>query len=119
LVHRLRPDPLTRRAARDTDRFGALLRRLATVATTRHTASRARLSALDRMRESLGYERTLERGFAVVRAGAQVVTNSAEARAAGRVELRFAKGDRIPATVAPGPKTRAPKKPSKGQGTLF
>ncbi len=119
LVHRLRPDPLTRRAARDTDRFGALLRRLATVATTRHTASRARLSALDRMRESLGYERTLERGFAVVRAGAQVVTNSAEARAAGRVELQFAKGDRIPATVAPGPKTRAPKKPSKGQGTLF
>ncbi|GIT90879.1 exodeoxyribonuclease 7 large subunit [Jannaschia pagri] len=102
LVRRLTPEALSRRALRDGDRLEAILRRLSVVATTRQSALTARLTALDRLRESLGYERTLERGFAVVWAGDRVVTDPAAARAARQVSLQFAGDGRVDAVTAGG-----------------
>ena len=88
-----------------------------------------RLSAVERMRQSLGYEATLTRGYAVVRDGEAVV---ATAKAAGKVqslEIQFADG-RIEVgnhtTPAPGrakPKAAAKTGPKTSnepeQGDLF
>jgi exodeoxyribonuclease VII large subunit len=54
-----------------------------------------RLTALDRLRETLGYEQTLRRGYAVVRGDGAVVTSVATAAAARQIEIQFADG-RLP-----------------------
>ncbi|MFP4328225.1 MAG: exodeoxyribonuclease VII large subunit, partial [Paracoccaceae bacterium] len=53
---------------------------------------RDRLDALERLRETLGYEATLQRGFAVVRGDGNVVTRKAGAQAARMLEIEFADG---------------------------
>ncbi|ARO13914.1 exodeoxyribonuclease VII large subunit [Ketogulonicigenium robustum] len=73
-----------------------------TIATldTRATAAAARLLAqkqqavenLDRLRETLGYEATLKRGFAVVRADGHVATSTKALEAAKTVEVELADG---------------------------
>ncbi len=82
-----------------------------------------RLAALDRMRQTLGYGETLKRGYAVVRAGAKVVTSRAVAEAAGALEIEFHDG-RLSVGVAgeADVKTRLARgKAAKGpeQGNLF
>ncbi|UWQ18005.1 exodeoxyribonuclease VII large subunit [Jannaschia sp. M317] len=120
LARRLTPEPLARRATRDGTRLTTALQRLSSVAQTRQATQVARLAALDRMRESLGYERTLERGFAVVWAADTVVSDAAGARAAGQVTLQFAGDDRVDA-VTGGARPAKPKSktPPKDQGSLF
>ena len=51
-----------------------------------------RLAAVDRLRETLGYEATLQRGFAVVRGDGALVTDVAGAKAATALEIQFADG---------------------------
>ncbi|MFZ0096878.1 MAG: exodeoxyribonuclease VII large subunit [Gemmobacter sp.] len=91
-----------------------------------------RLDALDRTRLTLGYTETLRRGYAVVRAGADVVTEAALAANAPALEIEFHDG-RV--TVVPdsgsttpprgGPKARSRPTPEEGpksgptQGSLF
>lgn len=59
-----------------------------------------RLAQAGRLLETLSFERTLERGFVVVRdTEGHVVRSGPEAKAAGRVRLRFKGGDEIPARV--------------------
>ena len=85
-----------------------------------------RLAALDRLRTTLGYEATLTRGFAVVRAEGAVVTEAGAASAADRLEIQFKDG-RVGVSVsgeAPNPapkpaKKSAKTKPSDDQGSLF
>ena len=92
---------------------------------------RDRIAALDRLRETLGYKATLQRGYAVVRGDGDLVTTRAAAGAAKALEIEFADG-RIdvgagtagPSTATPAPKTAKPKttkpKPPKpDQGSLF
>ncbi|WP_371155404.1 exodeoxyribonuclease VII large subunit [Jannaschia sp. 2305UL9-9] len=123
LVARLTPATLVRRTARDRDRLATTLRGLSAIAVSAQNARAARLTALDRLRESLGYERTLERGFAVVRSGDQVITGSAEARAARQVTIQFAGDVRVEAITGGGPAPKRqktpPQKPTKDQGSLF
>ncbi|WP_318248266.1 exodeoxyribonuclease VII large subunit, partial [Xinfangfangia pollutisoli] len=82
-----------------------------------------RLEALDRMRQSLGPDETLKRGFAVVRGDGQVVTGKAAAERAQVIELQFHDGR----VTLPG-RGAAPKRPGRaggaeggegGQGSLF
>ena len=49
-----------------------------------------RLSALSRMHQSLGYQATLARGYAVVRKGDAVITSAKAAR--GELEVEFHDG---------------------------
>ncbi|MDA5093373.1 exodeoxyribonuclease VII large subunit [Aliiroseovarius sp. KMU-50] len=97
--------------------------------TTRH---RDRLTAMERMRQTLGYTETLKRGYAVVRGDGELVTTSVAARAATALEIEFADG-RLPldgstpppppsstnAQPKPAPKKAKSAKPSPDQGSLF
>ena len=53
---------------------------------------RSQITAAERLRRTLGYEATLERGFAVVRNAGVVVTSSVQAAQAETLELQFADG---------------------------
>nr|HRK42331.1 exodeoxyribonuclease VII large subunit [Gemmobacter sp.] len=115
-------------AARDiTDkraRLQSLADRMDRAQTLRLTHLSERLSAQERMRLSLGYEQTLQRGYAVVRAGATLVTSAPTAQKAPTLEIQFADG-RVqvqPLTTPDTPEKPKPRKaPSgpQGQGSLF
>ncbi|MFO1175969.1 MAG: exodeoxyribonuclease VII large subunit [Paracoccaceae bacterium] len=106
---------LARDARRDCERQRVRLDdlglRLTQALTTRQRALSDRLAALDRTRTSLGYQQTLARGFAVVRADGKVATSRAAAAGARRLEIEFHDG-RLAAEPLSGPS-----KPD--QGTLF
>jgi exodeoxyribonuclease VII large subunit len=142
----LRPSLLRRAVAGERQRLAGLGARLNLAALERETAQRRRdlglvaqrlaeagrrdlaargerLAALDRLRETLGYRATLARGYAVVRAGGDVVTTRAAAAGAQALEIEFADGVLAvgeAATPAPAPrKPPRPKDPPEGQGSLF
>ncbi|MEM9584247.1 MAG: exodeoxyribonuclease VII large subunit [Pseudomonadota bacterium] len=115
---RLRPTQLERDVRNVQDRL-ARASQLLSKAGNRDVAKRKdALVRLDRLRESLGYQATLERGYAVVRAGEKLVTSKAQAAEAGALELQFKDGKfAIGGAAAPKPKKAQPK-PS-GQSSLF
>ncbi len=77
-----------------------------------------RLAALVRMHETLGYARTLARGYAVVRGDGAVVTTKQAAEHAGALEIEFRDG-RL-AVGGHGAKKRRGEADEGGeQGTLF
>ncbi len=92
LAARLRPDALVRDHTRKADALGALSRRLVQAGQLRSERLRAQLSNADRMLATLGYQATLERGYAVVRAGDDLVTSVKTAEAAKVLEIEFADG---------------------------
>ncbi|MEM1372895.1 MAG: exodeoxyribonuclease VII large subunit [Pseudomonadota bacterium] len=73
--------------------------KLAQVSRARHAALADRLEALDRLRETLSYKATLERGYAVVRSGGAVATRKAQIKPSEPLEIEFADG-RYPVTSA-------------------
>ncbi len=109
--------------------LGALGQRLDQTLPQRLAVLRQRLHAADRLRVTLGYTETLRRGFAVVRAGAHVVTTREDAVAQPALEIEFQDGrlavrgiDSAIAEPLPGPRGRKAKAPEGGggtQGTLF
>jgi len=112
----LQPHKLQQAIDRGRERHGALAARLAAVADRQQTDRRTKLAGLDRLRQTLGYEATLERGFAVVWSEGDVITTSAAAKSAAALEIQFADG-RVAVGGKPAGKT---KKPSGGdQGSLF
>lgn len=78
--------------ARKGEQLQALLRRLSDRAATQQAERVARLAALERVRESVGYKATLSRGYAVVRGDGDVVTDTKAAKAAKEIEVEFADG---------------------------
>ncbi|MEM8978422.1 MAG: exodeoxyribonuclease VII large subunit [Pseudomonadota bacterium] len=89
------------------------------------TGSTERLQALARLRETLGYQATLARGYAVVREGESLVTSAKIAQKAGALEIEFADGrvhvPRQTGKTPSKPKKDVPPKPQSGsdQGSLF
>jgi exodeoxyribonuclease VII large subunit len=87
-----------------------------------------KLTAIDRLRQSLGYQSTLARGYAVVRdSEGRVITTTQSARTAGALELEFADGrftasgstsDTPKPRVLAKPKSKSSKEPPD-QGSLF
>lgn len=88
----LRSDVIARDLARKSERLDAVMARLSARAISDQAARLARLTSLDRLRETLGYVETLKRGYAVVRGDGAVVTTTAGAKAAKTVEIEFADG---------------------------
>ncbi|WP_323765309.1 exodeoxyribonuclease VII large subunit [Marinovum sp.] len=78
---------------------------------------RTRLEATDRLRETLGYRATLQRGYAVVRGDAGVVTSKAAAEEATGLEIEFADG-RLKLGAGKPSRARPLRKPPE-QGSLF
>lgn len=113
---RFRPDALHRDLERKKERFEAVVRRLSEAGHRQTAAWRDKIEAADRLRLTLGYEATLERGFAVVRSDGALVTGREAARKATRLEIQFADG-----RVTVGGKAPARKGPAKPpqQGSLF
>ncbi len=99
---------------RPRERLDGLLRRLSDRANRQQDAYAARLVALDRLRETLGYKETLKRGYAVVRGDGDVVTNVARAKEAKALEVEFADG-----RLTLGGKAKASKPKPDDQGSLF
>ena len=89
---RLKPARLAEDTRRRQDTLDRLAPRLDATYRARLTALSNRLDALDRMRRTLGYQATLERGYAVVRGGDQVVTDVASADKASALEIEFKDG---------------------------
>ena len=114
---RLTLRPIAREIAAQRDRLTTLSRRLEDAQRGRTDGLRTRLDALDRLRETLGYKATLERGYAVVRGDGQVLTNKAAAEAASGLEIEFADG-RLKLGGGPAPRKTAKPKPPE-QGSLF
>lgn len=86
---------------------------------------RDRLTALDRLRETLGYKATLERGYAVVRDGSgAVISDVKTAKSSDDLEIEFKDGliktgaGTPPKAARSKPKT-PPKTAPKDQGNLF
>tara|TARA_R110002167_G_scaffold366284_2_gene594338 strand:- start:70728 stop:72143 length:1416 start_codon:yes stop_codon:yes gene_type:complete len=92
LADRLRADVITRDIARKQDKLDSILNRISDRARNQQDARIAKLAALDRLRETLGYVETLKRGYAVVRGDGAVVTDRASAQAATSLEVEFADG---------------------------
>ena len=88
----LRTDVLRVRIDRGQERLDALARRLSDRASRQQAERVARLEALDRLRETLGYVETLRRGYAVVRGDGAVVTDKAAAEKAKSLEIEFRDG---------------------------
>lgn len=88
----LRGEVLQARVDRQGERLDVMLRRLAERASRQQAERVARLDALDRLRETLGYVETLKRGYAVVRGDGDVVTGKAAALGADALEIEFADG---------------------------
>ncbi|MEP4199042.1 MAG: exodeoxyribonuclease VII large subunit [Aliishimia sp.] len=116
---RFRPDSLSA----DVRRYSELVQergaRLAENGDARLKRLSDRLEALDRLRMTLGYEATLQRGYAVVRGDGAVVTTKAAASKADVLEVQFADGVMAlgGAVKAPPAKRAKPKAPD--QGSLF
>ena len=118
----MQPQAMRRGVDRQRLDFDRLSARFAEVARRGVETWRDRLEALDRLRLTLGYEATLERGYAVVRDGeGRVLTRKAEAEAAEALAIQFADGvlDTGPGSAKPAPKPRAKKDVPPTQGSLF
>ncbi|MEP1963416.1 exodeoxyribonuclease VII large subunit [Tateyamaria sp.] len=96
-------------------RLGTVSSRLQAVGTRQITELRARLEAMDRLRETLSYKATLARGYAVVRGGGEIVTTKADAEAASGLEIEFSDGK---LKLGGGATKKAKAKPPE-QGSLF
>ncbi len=130
---RLSASPIAADLARKARDLRALEQRLSHAANAQTNVWANKLSALGRLRDTLGYKETLKRGYAVVRSHGAVVTSSAAARAADNLEIQFADGRiALDRGAEPAPPTRskpAQKKPRKPapqrpdappeQGSLF
>ncbi|MGX9351552.1 exodeoxyribonuclease VII large subunit [Shimia sp. W99] len=117
---RLRTDALVREIDRRKDRIDDLHRRLEDAYLRRIRLQQDKLAGLERMRQTLGYHATLERGYAVVRGDGALVKTAKAAKKAQVLEIEFADGKLTPGGAA----TAAPRKPAKPkdtpeQGSLF
>ena len=118
LSRRLAPRNLAQALERSQDRFAKLDQRLTAVARARLAEDSARLAALDRLRETLGYRETLRRGFAVVRDGDTLVTSRIQAERAAALDIEFADG-RVTVGTPPRRKTTRSSQPPPEQGSLL
>ncbi|MGR3814465.1 MAG: exodeoxyribonuclease VII large subunit [Cognatishimia activa] len=118
---RLSIRPIQRDIQTKKDKLDALNQRFVTAATSQTKTLKDRLESLDRLRQTLGYEATLERGYAVVWDGDKVVTTAKAAGKAKELEIQFADGRHAPEGAAKAPRkvAKSPKPDAPDQGSLF
>jgi exodeoxyribonuclease VII large subunit len=89
----LRPQALSNQVTQKKEVLDRLLKNLNTNAKTSVDRLRGQLDGLERIRQTLGYEATLKRGYAVVRDQAgQVVMTADAAKGADALEIEFQDG---------------------------
>jgi exodeoxyribonuclease VII large subunit len=117
----LRPR-VTREASRTLERLEPG-RRLERALAQRLRESQQELAALSRLLDGYSYERTLERGFAVVWSGEKIVTRASQVASGEALDIEFAGEERVAAVAAGGgaargaaAKPKAKPKPNKDGG---
>ena len=115
---RLNSELLTRDVKRKRDAFEQISARLSRVATGQVQGWANRLQALERIRQTLGYKETLNRGYAVVRGDGDVVTTAKAAKKAASLEIEFSDG-RYTVGARSAPRKTKPKETPPDQGSLF
>ncbi|MFK7880131.1 exodeoxyribonuclease VII large subunit [Roseobacter sp.] len=115
-TRRFRPADLARDQDRKSKELAAITRRLSDAGLRNVARWRDQIDTLERLRLTLGYEATLERGFAVVRSAGAVITDSKTAKSAAVLEIQFADG-RMTVDTKPAARKKPPKPPQ--QGSLF
>ncbi len=105
-----------RRGAEGRARLDGLSARLEAAPRARLQRLADRLEALDRTRATLGYQATLNRGYAVVRGDGAVVTSKAGAEKAAALEIEFRDG-RLSLGGRAGKRGKGDGE--SGQGSLF
>lgn len=115
-ARQFRPATLLDEQSRRNHQLTRLLGQLSAAGQRQLTGWRQGIDALERLRLTLGYEATLKRGFAVVRAGGRVITDSKSAKVAPELEIQFADG-RVTVGQKTAPRRSGGKPP--GQGSLF
>lgn len=88
---RLHP-AITRERALQHARFQRATQQLSDTSNRQLTQWRAQIDTAERLRRTLGYEATLERGFAVVRSGGSLITSTITAKTESELEIQFADG---------------------------
>ncbi|MCX7564912.1 exodeoxyribonuclease VII large subunit [Sulfitobacter sp. F26169L] len=91
-AHRLRPDLLARDISDKRSQLSRTTGSLAKAANRQISQWHQKITAAERLRLTLGYEATLERGFAVVRSRERVITSSTAASAQPELEIQFPDG---------------------------
>ncbi len=115
----LRPAPLHTRISEARTRLADRADRAGRASASQIAQLQTRLAALERLRQSIGYPATLQRGYAVVRdSEGQVLTTAARAAKATELQIEFA-DNRLTALPARTPRPKRPATPPKDQGTLF
>ncbi len=115
----LRPMTLTRQIKEGQTRVERLTADLPNRMAARLEKLSERLSAVDRLRETLGYKETLKRGYAVVRASGKVATRKKDLPKDAAVEIEFSDGKILLADAKPLPKPKRPKPTPPEQGSLL
>ncbi|MDQ2091989.1 exodeoxyribonuclease VII large subunit [Marimonas arenosa] len=115
---RLSPAPILREINQKSERLQGLARRLSDAARRQSDERRQRVEALDRLRETLGYKATLQRGYAVVRGDDGVLTTKAAAEQSPPREIEFADGRLKLGAVSKVRRAGKSEEPPE-QGTLF
>ena len=104
LSSRLSPRPLAQEVARRNEQLLRLASRLEAAQALRLERAVQKMRTTGRQLEILSYKATLERGYAVVRDGDQIVTRRKEAAGAQNLSIEFADGPlQISAAVAGAP----------------
>ncbi|EEE38100.1 exodeoxyribonuclease VII, large subunit [Rhodobacteraceae bacterium KLH11] len=119
LSSRLSLRPIQRELTTRRDTLNRLTERLNTAQITRLDRLHQQLDATDRLRETLSYKATLERGYAVIRAGDHVLTRKAQAEKHTTFEIEFADGTLNTGQGGGAKPKRTPKPPAPDQGSLF
>lgn len=104
---------------RDRDRTQALNQRLIAAAARLLAPRRERLDRLDRLRQTLGYQETLKRGFAVVHGPDGLLTSAAQAAQVPQFQIQFADGQMSARPDTPPAKPARKKAATKDQKSLF
>ena len=113
-------DALKRDLARKSKDLDDILARMTKAATRQTERWSDRLSGLERLRQTVGYEATLQRGYAVIRGDGEVVTTQAAAKKASQLEVQFADGRLQIGGAGAKPKPqKSASKPAPDQGSLF
>jgi len=115
----LRPTALNTQIARGRERLDGQSARADRAALARLDSLGTRLASLERLRQSLGYPATLQRGYAVVRDDAgEVVTSATRAGQANALQVEFRDGT-LDVMAGKRPKSGKGTKPKPEQGSLF
>lgn len=118
-VTRLRPTQLVLQVQDMEEKLSRTVKNFVNVSHSSVVKWKEKITALDRLRETLGYKETLRRGYAVVRSDGDLVTQTKDVK--GEVEIEFADGRIVVGKDTQGskplPKKAKPKPPE--QGSLF